>query len=111
MLQLNFCILNNLRSYENFSFKPTKHLQTKMRKLSIVSKNKKLTYLENPLIHDCICLLFLIKELCPPKMLKKIKKKLFDFIKRSRKKKQYFIDNQHIVSSFNFMIKSLLRII
>ena len=107
----NFCILNNLRSHENFSFKPTKHLQTKIRKLSIVSKNKKLTYLENPLIHDCICLLFLIKELCPPKMLKKIKKKLFDFIKRSRKKKQYFIDNQYIVSSFNFMVKSLLRII
>ncbi|EAK0980353.1 Abi family protein [Campylobacter lari] len=107
----NFCILNNLKSYGNFSFKPTKQLQTKLRKLSVIGKNKKLTYLENPLIHDCICLLFLIKELCPPKMLKKIKKKLFSFIKRSRKKKQYFIDNQYIVSSFNFMIKILIRII
>ena len=107
----NFCILNNLKSYKNFYFKPTKLLQTKIRALSVVRKDKKLTHLENPLIHDCICLLFLIKDLCPPKMLKKLKKKLFDFIKRAKKNKQYFIDNQYISSSFEFMIKLVLKII
>ncbi|MBK1992967.1 Abi family protein [Campylobacter novaezeelandiae] len=58
----NFCILNNFKYYNDFSFKPSKSLQSKIRALSIFNKNKKLKYLKNPLYMIVYVYYFLLKN-------------------------------------------------
>ncbi|NDJ27699.1 hypothetical protein DMB95_06945 [Campylobacter sp. MIT 12-8780] len=106
----NFCILYNLDTKPISSFKRTEQLITRIRKIKIFHKNNKLPYLNNPLFHDCVCLLFLVKDLCPPSMLRVMERKIFKFIIRARKHKDYFKKNNKINQSFQFMVNVILRI-
>lgn len=107
----NFCILHILKDYTSINFKPSKLLQRKIREMNIFNQDKKLKKLKNPIIHDCLCLLFLLKALCPPRMFRIIKRNIISFIRKTLRRKEYFTDNQHISSSFNFVIKVILKII
>ncbi|OBV29058.1 hypothetical protein BKN38_07390 [Helicobacter sp. CLO-3] len=78
--------------------------------MGIFNKNNKIVYLNKPLFHDCICLLFLIKELCPPKMFRVMKRKVFAFLIRARKHRDYFNKNNDISQCFNFIVKVTLNI-
>lgn len=106
----NCCILHILKDNPNSSFKNSKRLKTKIRQMHIFSTNNKLKHLSHPLIHDFICLLFAIKELCPPKMLKKLKEKIFIAINRMLKHEECFVGNELFESKFIFVFKIILRL-
>ena len=106
----NFCILHNLKNNRVLSFTSSKILQTKIRQMSIFSPYHKLQQLNNPLFHDCVCLLYLTKQICPQKMKRKLNKKIVNFFRRSIKHSYYFKDNEIIKSSFSFIIKIFLRL-
>lgn len=106
----NFCILHDLSSTPINSLNRARQLATRIREMKIFNKNNKITYLNNPLFHDCTCLLFLIKDLCPPSMFRAIQRKIFKFITRARKHKDYFEKNNKIKQSFQFMVNITLRI-
>ena len=106
----NCCILHILKDNPNISFKKNKRLKTKIRQMCILGTSNKLEQLNHPLIHDFICLLFAIKELCPPKMFKKLKEKIFIVINRMLKHKEYFVENELFESKFIFVIKIILKL-
>lgn len=106
----NCCILHILKGNPNISFKKNKRLKTKIRQMCIFSTNNKLKHLSHPLIHDFICLLLATKELCPPKMFKKLKEKIFIAINKMLKHKEYFVGNELFESKFIFVIKIILKL-
>ena len=106
----NFCVLHNLKNNKTLPFKTSKILQTKIREMSIFSPYHKLQQLNNPLLHDCIGLLYLTKQICPQKMRRKLKKKIVEFFRRTLKHSYYFDNNIVIKSNFNFIIKVFLRL-
>ena len=107
----NCCILNTLKDNNNISLNPSRKLKAKIKQMSILSRYNKLQQLNNPLIHDFLCLLFAVKELCPPKMFKKIQEKIVKFMKRALKYRKYFVKNESIESKFHFIFKVILKLI
>lgn len=94
----NNCILNTLKRPYNDRFKPNKHLQTSLAKMPKSTRQKINT---NPALHDFIALIMLFNRLCASVRMKRARQKdCLILLKRFKKNRHYFSDNNFIASQF-----------
>ena len=108
----NTCILNNLTNKTtNINiFQPCIELHNKLiplRKSINFNINKKI---QNVLIHDLLCLLYLYADVASNGAKKYAKKKILMFLKRCQKHSIYFKKHDEITSKYNFISKVFLHI-
>ncbi|CUU88676.1 Abortive infection bacteriophage resistance protein [Campylobacter hyointestinalis subsp. hyointestinalis] len=102
----NNCILNTLRIPCINGFKPNKYIQTEIAKIKTISSSTRNKILNDPTLHDILALIVLFTKICNSKNMKKATLiEINNFINRCKKHKNYFNDNNLLVSKFNNMRK------
>lgn len=103
----NNCLLNSLKAPYEISIHKTKEIQFELSKIKAISKKSRDKWMENPVIHDFIVLVFVYLKLIKSEGIKKngIAKlrKLFD--ERMVKHKEFFEKNNTFVECYGFVHK------
>ncbi|OCR99557.1 hypothetical protein A9K75_06715 [Campylobacter fetus subsp. testudinum] len=105
----NNCILNTIKIPYTNKFNPKKNLQTTIAKIGSVSKNTRGKILNDPIFHDILATVVLFNQICNSKSMKKATfNEIIKFLKRCKKHKQYFQNNNLISSKFKAIVKIIL---
>lgn len=104
----NNCLLNSLKTPYNHNTSITHQLDSFVSRIPSLKKSKsKQKKLSNPAIHDFVATLLLFERIVTSQKTKEYTyQELYDlFHKRMTKKKNFFIKNEAIVSSYIFVLK------
>lgn len=105
----NSCLLNSLKAPYHVTIHKNKEMQFEISKIKAISPNAREKWLNNPVIHDFIILVFVFVKLIKDKHIKQegIQELQWLFNERMVKNKDYFIKNNTIVESYNFVSKAV----
>ena len=103
----NNCLLNSLRVPYSNTIKPNKKINTFISKIAGINKDARKKKMKNPIIHDFVVMLYVFNIVVTSKNIKKHSmEELKDLIdNRFTVNKSYFIENQVLVSYYNFIKK------
>lgn len=103
----NNCLLNNLKAPCRVTIHKTKEIQHEISKIKSISKNVRMKWMENPVIHDFVVLVFVFVRLTKSAGIKQkgIENLNWLFNERMIKHKDFFIKNASITESYRFTSK------
>lgn len=103
----NNCLLNSLKAPYQLSIHKTKEIQFEISKIKTISQNAREKWMNNPVIHDFVILVFVFLKLIKSPGLKQARiddlKWLFN--DRMPHHKDYFLKNDSIIESYKFTAK------
>lgn len=102
----NNCMLNTLKIPYNTNFTPSGYVGVRISKMQVISEATRKKLCASPILHDFLALLFLLDEACHSTSLKRARiKDLLSFLKRCKKHKEYFINENFFTSRFEAIVK------
>lgn len=103
----NNCLINSLKAPYHIKIHKTKQIQFELSKIKSISPNMRQKWMNNPVIHDFIILVFVFLKLMKSNGIKQfgIEKLQWLFNERMLKHEEYFTKNTSIVESYHFTAK------
>ena len=103
----NNCLINSLKAPYHIKIHKTKQIQFELSKIKSISPNMRQKWMNNPVIHDFIILVFVFLKLIKSNGIKQsgIDKLQWLFNERMLKHQEYFIKNTSIAESYHFTAK------
>lgn len=99
--------LNSLKAPYHIKIHKTKEIQFEISKIKTISQNSREKWMNNPVIHDFIILVFVFLKLIKSDGIKQARinelKHLFN--ERMPRHKEYFFKNDSIIESYKFIAK------
>lgn len=103
----NNCLLNSLKAPYQLSIHKTKEIQFEISKIKTISQNAREKWMNNPVIHDFVILVFVFLKLIKSPGIKQtgIDDLKWLFNDRMPRHKDYFSKNDSIIESYKFTAK------
>ena len=101
----NNCLINSLRIPYSSNIRPNKQINTFISKIDGISTSTRIKRMKNPVIHDFVVSLYVFNNVVTSANIKKnTMVELNDFMEtRMVVNKKYFMENQVLTSSYNFI--------
>lgn len=103
----NNCLLNSLKHPYNINIHKTKEIMTYLSKIKSISSGVKSKWMQNPLVHDFVVLLFVYFDLIESKNIRNNGKMELEWLFKERmlRNKEYFSYNDTIKESYHYVTR------
>ena len=103
----NNCIINSLKAPYNVTIHRNKQIASRISKIKSISEKSRKTWMQNPVVHDFVILVYVYLNAIKSEGIKKkgIKDLLWLFEERMTKHKEYFDKNNNICECYRFTTK------